>query len=153
MQPLAEKIITTILAARSISEEEKTAMLDKFSDESVSDETLKAMLDKLCDAEIALRDAENAELQQLRVENNDDLASEEVRIAPEKARIEAEALAAEKVVADEYVQEVKKLDGEFDQTIEQIKRNEHETSEMEKIRTSLGISGAAQEENNLEDRA
>lgn len=143
MQPLAEQIITTILAARSIGEEEKTVMLDKFSDESVSDEELKAMLDKLCDAEIALREAENAELEQLRVENNNDIAAEEVRIAPEKARIEAEALAAEQAVADEYVQNVKKLDGDLDVAVEQIKRNEHETAEMEKIRSSLGISGKA----------
>lgn len=115
-------------------------MLDKFSDESVSDEELKAMLDKLCDAEIALREAENAELEQLRVENNADMESEEVRIAPKKAQIEADALAAEKVVADEYVQEVAKLDKELDVTIERIKRNEHEAGEMEKIRGSLGIS-------------
>lgn len=141
MQPLAEQIITTILAARSISEEEKTVMLDKFSDESVSDEELKAMLDKLCDAEIALREAENAELEQLRVENNNEMDSEEVRIAPVKARVEAEALAAEQVVADEYDQSVKRLEEDFEVTVEQIKRNEKETAEMEKIRSSLGISG------------
>jgi|GEM_PF-2418397 len=141
MQPLAEQIITTILAARSISEEEKTAMLDKFSDESVSDEELKAMLDKLCDAEIALREAENAELEQLRAENNNDMSSEEVRIAPEKAKIEAEARAAEQAVADEYDQSVKRLEEDFDVAVEQIKRNEKETAEMEKIRASLGISG------------
>ncbi len=143
MQPLAEQIITTILAARSISEEEKTVMLDKFSDESVSDEELKAMLDKLCDAEIALREAENAELEQLRVENNNDISSEEVRIAPVKARVEAEALAAEQAVADEYAQTVKRLEEDFDVTVEQIKRNEKETAEMEKIRSSLGISGTS----------
>lgn len=140
MQPLAEQIITTILAARSIGEEEKTVMLDKFSDESVSDEELKAMLDKLCDAEIALREAENAELEQLRVENNNDIDSEEVRIAPVKARVEAEAQAAEQVVADEYDQSVKRLEEDFEVTVEQIKRNEKETAEMEKIRSSLGIS-------------
>ncbi len=140
MQPLAEQIITTILAARSISEEEKTVMLDKFSDESVSDEELKAMLDKLCDAEIALREAENAELEQLRVENNNNKDSEEVRIAPVKARVEAEAQAAEQAVADEYDQSVKRLEEDFEVTVEQIKRNEKETAEMEKIRSSLGIS-------------
>lgn len=140
MQPLAEQIITTILAARSISEEEKTVMLDKFSDEGVSDEELKTMLDKLCDAEIALREAENAELEQLRVENNNEIDSEEVRIAPVKARVEAEALAAEQVVTDEYNQSVKRLEEDFEVTVEQIKRNEKETTEMEKIRSSLGIS-------------
>lgn len=115
-------------------------MLDKFSDESVSDEELKAMLDKLCDAEIALREAENAELEQLRVENNNNKDSEEVRIAPVKARVEAEAQAAEQAVADEYDQSVKRLEEDFEVTVEQIKRNEKETAEMEKIRSSLGIS-------------
>ncbi|MCX6060597.1 MAG: hypothetical protein NTW69_20965, partial [Chloroflexi bacterium] len=66
------------------------------------------------------------------------------RIAPVKARVEAEALAAEQVVADDYAQSVKKLDEDFDVAVEQIKRNEHETAEMEKIRASLGISTKAE---------
>lgn len=139
MQPLAEQIMTTILAARSISEEEKRAMLDKFGDEGVSDEELKAMLDKLCDAEIALREAENAELEQLRVENNADMAAEEARIAPEKARIEANARVAEQQVADEYVKEMHQLDGKLDKVEEMIQKNTHEAEEMKKIRGSLGI--------------
>lgn len=139
MQPLAEQIMTTILAARSISEEEKRAMLDKFGDESVSDEELKAMLDKLCDAEIALREAENAELEQLRAENNADMAAEQARIAPEKARIEAEARAAEQQVADDYVREVHQLDGKLDKVEEMIRKNTHEAEEMRRIRGNLGI--------------
>lgn len=131
--------MTTILAARSISEEEKRAMMDKFGDPSVSDEELKAMLDKLCDAEIALREAENAELEQLRAENNADMAAEEARIAPEKVRIEAEALAAEQQVADEYVKEVGRLDGKLDKVEEMIQKNTHEAQELGKIRGSLGI--------------
>ena len=140
MHSLAENIITTILIARSITEEEKKVMLDKFSDESVSDEDLKAMLDKLCDAEIALREAENAELEQLRTENNAELGAEEARIAPVKARVEAEALAQEQKVADEYVKQVELLDEDFSVALDKIKRNEREAEEIRKIRGSLGIT-------------
>lgn len=133
--------MTTVLAARSITEEEKHALMEKFGDESVSDEELKAMLDTLCDREIALRDAENAELVALRGENNADSTAEEARIAPEVARIEAKALADEQKVADEYVKDVGRLDGNFDKIEEAIKKNTDEADEMKKIRGSLGITG------------
>jgi hypothetical protein len=139
MPELAEDILTVILTARTLTEAQKTAMLDKFSDQSVSDDEIKKMLDGLCDAEISLRERENIELQKARAENNARLAAEEARIAPEKAKIEAESRAEKQAVMSEYVQEVHKLEGDLDKVEEQIVKNSKEADEMGKIRKSLGI--------------
>ena len=139
MQTLAEDIITVILAARSIEDAEREAMLDKFGDENVSDEELKVMLDKLCEAEIALRERENAELEQMRKKNNAEWAAEEARIAPERAKIDEGARLQERVIMKEYMQEVGTLEGELDKVEETIKKNSHESDAMAKIRKGLGI--------------
>lgn len=142
MEHLAENIIAIILAARTISEEQKTAMLDKFGDDSITDEELKAMLDTLCDAEIALRNEENAKLLAMREENNIELAAEEARIAPEKVKIEQAAATEDQTVLADYKRDMGTLDHQLSTAIETFKRNEHEAGEMHKIRTSLGIGSA-----------
>lgn len=139
MPHLAEDIITVILTARTLDEAQKAAMLDKFGDESISDDDLKTMLDALCDAEISLREQENVALERMRRDNNAQLAEEEAKIAPEKARLEAEAQAEEQKVVKEYVQEVHALEGGLDKVEEAIVKNSKEADEMGKIRKSLGI--------------
>ena len=139
MEHLAENIIAIILAARTITEEQKTAMLDKFGDENITDEELKAMLDTLCDAEIALRNEENAKLLAMREENDLELATEEARIAPEKAKIQQEAATEDQAILADYKRDMNTLDHQLSTAIETFKRNEHEAGEMHKIRTSLGL--------------
>lgn len=144
-QHLAEKIIAAILGARTLSEEGKTAMLDKFSDESISDADLERMMMDFCDAEMALREKENENLLKIQTENNVELEAERAKYMPIQDKEMAEARVEEEEIIQDYIGKMGKLEGELDQALEAYKRNAHESDEMAKIRATLGIGGTGAE--------
>lgn len=141
MELTIEHIIGSILAARTLTDEEKRAMLDRFQDPAISNEEISETLRVLADAEIALREEENRNLEQIGVENAAELEREEVAIQPEVDAINAAADEEAAVVAQEYVQAADLLDADLSKVVETIKRDEHESDEMDAIRAQLGIAG------------
>ena len=140
MELTTEHIIGSILAARTLTDEEKRAMLDRFQDPAVTNEMISEALSALADAEIALREEENRALEQIAAENSAELEREEAAIQPEVDAIHQAADSEAAVIAQEYLRETDNLDAELSKVVETIKREEHESDEADAIRASLGIS-------------
>ncbi len=139
MEPTAEQIIACILAARTLSNEQKEQMMEMFKDPTCTDQQLFDSLQALADAEIKLRQEENAELGKMADENATELAVEEARIQPEIDAVGAEANAEAEQVIHSYKQELDTLDADLSKVCETIKRGEHEADAMAAIRAQLGI--------------
>lgn len=114
-------------------------MLDKFQDPAITNEILTEMLQKLADAEIALREEENRNLEQIAVENAAELEREEAAVQPEVDAINDAANEEAGVAAQEFLRETDALDADLAKVTETIKRGEHESDEMDAIRAQLGI--------------
>lgn len=139
MEITAEHIIGSILAARTLTDEEKTAMLEKFKDPATTNEMLTEMLQKLADSEIALREEENRNLEQIGAENAKELEQEQALIQPEVDAVNAQANAEAAQLVHEFVQQADALDASASKVVETIKRGEHEADQMDAIRSQLGI--------------
>lgn len=140
MELTMEHIIGSILAARTLTDDEKRAMLDKFQDPAVTNEEISATLSQLAEKEIALREEENRNLASIAAENAAELEREEAAIQPEVNAINEAAESEATAVAQEYVQATDALDAELSKIVESVKRDEHESDEMDAIRAGLGIS-------------
>lgn len=139
MELTTEHIIGSILAARTLTDEEKRAMLDMFQNPAITNEMITESLQKLADAEIALREEENRNLEQISVENAAELEREEAAIQPEVDAINDASNEEAAVVVKAFLQETDTLDANLAKVTETIKRTEHETDEMDAIRAQLGI--------------
>lgn len=141
MELTIDHIIAAILSARTLSNSEKEAMLEKFKDPAITNEAITEMLQKLADSEIALRQEENTNLERIAVENEQERAEEAARIQPEVDAVYAEANTESTQVMQAHLAQMDTLDGDLAKVCETIKRGEHEVDQMAAIRAQLGIGG------------
>lgn len=88
-QNLADAVAALILGSRTLSPIQKDQFFDMVADAALSDEQVTILVKQLIAREIAFRDEENKNLDQIASENDRILQDEEQRTAPQLTEITA----------------------------------------------------------------
>lgn len=137
MELTANQVVALILAARTLSLEEKGAFLDLFQDASVTPEQLTEKLRDLAHQEVAYLHQENEELSQLAAENQKILREEEAKVKPQTAQVYADLDSAASELTTKWKETAGQQSHALDQVLETIQRDEQESDQIASLYAHL----------------